>query len=418
MKARNYLSVSLGKDSPLYDIYLVNLLETVISKGDVLESGHTGQADVEFAAREIAQLLQPLALALATSGLLQKDDVSDEILALCRDTWLNIVVHGFAPKSELVKRYDKELRIMAKYLPPLVAEQRADQVESDMDLNIVLRRGMSAQNTAEQKRRLIVLLPNHEADIRSLSYPKVIFLTAAYLLESLRAESGDCTKLLTYFLDPNFRAGDSGNTMMSIAEVVMAIYLRKSLTGGIREFCATDVAKQLAVFLTGCCHRIERVRHVATACVDRIVATTPSALCQRSSLFALLELLTLMWTSCLDAETDEYEWRSAFTSSRGKVTIELSDNYEVRRKTLKAVVKSARIWVMRVMDIAPLDVKGLLQVCRRDFLIVALVTREMQTYLSEYEDSDFDGHVSLGRSFALEMGVVVPTTDQRLGTLS
>ncbi|KAH0559535.1 hypothetical protein GP486_003947 [Trichoglossum hirsutum] len=400
MKARNYLAVTIRKDSPLHDIYLVSLLETVISKGDALESGHTGQVDVEFAAREIAQLLQPLALVLTTSDLPHEEAINDEILTLCRDAWLNIVVHGFAPKSELVKKHDKELRIMAKHLPPLVAEQKADQIESDMDLNIVLRRGMSAQNTAEQKRRLIMLLPNHEVDIRSLSYPKVMFLTAAYLLESLRAESGDCTKLLTYFLDPNLRSGDSGNTMMSIAEVVMATYLRKSLAGNIQEFCAAHVARRLAALFTGCCHRIERVRQVATACVDRIIAATPSALCQKSSLFALLELLTLMWTSCLDAETDEYEWRSTFTSALGKVTIELSDNYEVRRKTLNVFAKSARIWVMRVMDIAPLDVKGLLQ-----------------TYLSEYEDGDFYGHMSLGRSFALEMGTVVPTTDQRLGAI-
>jgi phosphatidylinositol 4-kinase A len=374
MKARNHLSVTLRKGSPLYDIYLVNLLETVISKGDMPAGGLSGQTDVELAAREIAQLLHPLALALAAGDLSQEEDVSDEILGLCRDAWLNIVVHGFFPKSELVKRYDKEFRIMAKHLPPLVAEQRADQIESDMDLNVVLRRGMSAQNTAEQKRRLISLLPNHEADIRSLSYPKVIFLTAAYLLESLRAESGDCTKILTYFLEPNFRAGDSGNAMMSISEVVMALYLRKCLAGNNQEFYATSIARQLAVLLTGCCHRIGKVRQVATACVDRIVAATPSALCQKSSLFALLELLTLMWTSCLDAETDEYEWKSTFSSVRAGVTVQLSDGYEVRRETLNAFAKSARIWVMRVMDIAPLDVKGLLQVCLRSPVVAILVT--------------------------------------------
>lgn len=44
--------------------------------------------------------------------------------------------------------------------------------------------------------------------------------------------------------------------------------------------------------------------------------------------------------------------------------------------------------------------------------------RRIQTYLSEYEDDGFYGHVSLGRSFALEMGTVVPTTDQRLGDIS
>jgi phosphatidylinositol 4-kinase len=52
------------------------------------------------------------------------------------------------------------------------------------------------------------------------------------------------------------------------------------------------------------------------------------------------------------------------------------------------------------LDTAPLDVKGLLQ-----------------TYLSEFDDEASFGHMSLGRSFALEMGSVIPSTDQRLGAI-
>lgn len=38
-----------------------------------------------------------------------------------------------------------------------------------------------------------------------------------------------------------------------------------------------------------------------------------------------------------------------------------------------------------------------------------------QTYLSEYEDDGDYGHISLGRSFALEMAALIPQSDQRLG---
>ena len=41
--------------------------------------------------------------------------------------------------------------------------------------------------------------------------------------------------------------------------------------------------------------------------------------------------------------------------------------------------------------------------------------RNWKTYLSEYDDDGAYGHVSLGRSFALEMGSVIPATDHRLG---
>jgi phosphatidylinositol 4-kinase len=37
--------------------------------------------------------------------------------------------------------------------------------------------------------------------------------------------------------------------------------------------------------------------------------------------------------------------------------------------------------------------------------------------LSEFNDDGAYGHVSLGRSFALEMGGVIPSTDQRLGAI-
>jgi hypothetical protein len=48
-----------------------------------------------------------------------------------------------------------------------------------------------------------------------------------------------------------------------------------------------------------------------------------------------------------------------------------------------------------------LDVKGLLQ-----------------TYLSEYDDDGGYGHISLGRSFALEMGSFIPQSDPRLGSIN
>jgi phosphatidylinositol 4-kinase len=400
MKGRDFLSSSLRKDSPLYDIYLEHLLEAIISRGDVHQAQNTREADVEVAAREIAQLLQPLAILMSSNDLALDDSWSEESLSLLRDTWFNIVVHGFATNSDRGKKYMNELRLMAIHSKPLVAEQRGEQVESDIELNTVLRRGMSSEHESMQKKRLTALLPQKANEIRSLSYRKVIFLQAAYLVETLRADSGDCTKALTYFLEPSMRRGEMSSAMESITTSVMDTYLRKTLTGVNPTFSAPYVAKQLAMIFSGCCYRIERVQQAAMMCADRIIRDVPSALCQKSSLFALLELLSLMWTSCLEAETDEYEWKSSFISARGKVTVELSDDYNLRRRTLNNLYKKAKGWVTTVINIAPLDVKGLLQ-----------------TYLSEYDDDGAYGHVSLGRSFASDMGAVIPGTDQRLGAI-
>lgn len=398
--ARNHISANLHQGSPLYDIYWDHMLDSIVSKGDVSQTSHAKESDIELAAREIAQLLQPLAVFMSANDFATKDWSDDESHALFRDAWFNIVVHGFGPTTERGKKYENDLRMIAIHSPPLVAEQRGEQTESDVELNTVLRRGMSSERESAQKKLLSELVPSKAADIKGLSYRRVIFLSAAYLGESLRAESGDCTKVLSYFLEPSMRRTDVNSVMEGITAVVVEKYLRKTLKGVNNTFSAQYAASQLATIFCNCCHRIERVQQAAYACANRVVQEVPSALCRRSSLFALLELLSLMWASCLEAETDLYEPRSTFTSTRGSVTVELSDDYHFRKYTLNRLYKAAKGWVSTVISIAPADVKGLLQ-----------------THLSEFDDEGAYGHISLGRSFAMELGSSIPSTDQRLTSI-
>ncbi|KAF4122500.1 phosphatidylinositol 4-kinase A [Geosmithia morbida] len=399
-KARIHISTHLKRDSPLFDIYLEHLLETIISFGDDPPSGHTKEIDVQLAARKIAQLLRPLGVFMAQNDLAANPIESDEMAQLLRDSWFNIVVHGFTPSTENGKKYMDDLRRIAVHSPPLVSEQRSEQVESDIELNTVLRRGNSHEREAAQKKQLVELIPAKAADIKGLSYRKVIFLQAAYLVESLRSDVGDCTKVLPYFLEPSMHKSDVSSVMEGIAGTIIEKYLRKTLGGNDMAFSAQYAAKQLASIFCSCCHRIERVQEAAFTCADRIIRDVPSALCSRTSLFALLELLSLMWTGCLEAETDMYSPRSVFESKLGKVRVELSDDYEFRRWTLDILTRKARVWVHTAINLAPLDVKGLLQ-----------------TYLSEFGDDGAYGHIYLGRSFALEMGSVIPSTDHRLQSL-
>src|SRR4051794_5293560 len=109
MKGRDFLSSSIRKESPLYDIYLEYLLDAIISRGDVHQAQNTREADVEVAAREIAQLLQPLAILMSSNDLASDDTMNEETLSLIRDAWFNIVVHGFATNTDYGKRYLNEL---------------------------------------------------------------------------------------------------------------------------------------------------------------------------------------------------------------------------------------------------------------------------------------------------------------------
>ncbi|KAG6002139.1 hypothetical protein E4U21_003436 [Claviceps maximensis] len=400
MKARTHISANLRRDSALFSIYWEHLLDGIISLGDAESPHQTKESDVQLAALEIGELLHPLAVFLSSNDLASNPIDDDETYSLIKDAWFNIVVHGFTASTDRGKKYLDELRVIAVHSPPLVSDERTEQVESDIELNTVLRRANSGEREAAQKKLLIELIPAKAVDIKSLSYRKVIFFQAAYLVESLRADTGDCTKVLSYFLEPSMRKGEVSSTMEGIASAVVEKYLRKTLSGSEPTFSAQYAAEQLANIFCMCCHRIERVQQAAFACADRIIRDVPSALCQKKSLFALLELLSLMWTGCLEAETDLYTPRSLFKSNIGKVAVELSDDHDFRRGTLVTLNRKAKIWVNLAISLAPLDVKGLLQ-----------------TYLSEFDDEGAYGHISLGRSFALELGSMIPSTDNRLQSL-
>lgn len=359
-----YLSVTLRKDSPLYRLYLVHLLESIANKGDTTDSKSDRQ-DVVLAADDVSPLLRPLALLVSNGAEGACDasvDYDEDVSSMFRDAWFNLAVHGITLNSTVARRHLKELRLLAKHSPSLVSDDRMEMLESDVELNTVLRRGMSPQRAIEQRKMLSAALPNRESEVKRLSYPRAVFLNATLLVESLRASAGNCTRFLGYFLDPALATVEMASCMTAIADKVVTGYLSMTVSGKYEDFSMPFLSKQLADFFVACCHRIERVQSVAVLCANKIIQECPSALCEKHSLFSLLELLTVMWSSCLDGELDEFEWKPTFTSPREMVKVDLPDNYSFRRKTFDTFLEHARIWLSVVMNIAPLDVKGILQV--------------------------------------------------------
>ncbi|KAI5195502.1 hypothetical protein AUEXF2481DRAFT_8233 [Aureobasidium subglaciale EXF-2481] len=401
MEARMLMAKSISPTSPLYEIYLTHLLDGVVSTSDVTGRDTKNLVIDKLAVGQISQVLPPLAslAAFMPYEYTQFED-PEMVSALSRDAWFNLIAHDFSLNSEFAKIHHQELQTLAWYTPSLIDSNKADTQESGIDLNTVLRRGMTPQHAVQLKSQLISALPSHETDIKSLNYAELTFLNAAHLVAVLRAQSGDCTRTLEYFLDPKFKSGALSNCLLGVALSAVDTYLSITMTGRSQTFAAANLAQQLARLLESCCHRIDKVQQVATLAADRIIDQVPSSLCQRTSLFALLELLSLMWISCLEAETDEYECKSFYSSTKGNVSLQLSDNHIYRQTTLRAFQQKCRRWVLKTLDRAPLDMKGLLQ-----------------TYLSDYDDEESYGRISMGRSFALELGSLIPGTDQRLGAI-
>ena len=395
-KARSQLAVALADNVTMNEVYLVYLLESIISKGDVHERDNTHETDVQVAAREILLLLESLVILLKSPNTKVSLEGSEEIKRLFREAWFNIVVHGITLHSAQGRRHRQQLRTFAGNTNPLVSEERADQYESDIELNSVLRRGMNGPRTAEQKKHLTTLIPGCESEIRSLSYPQVIFLITTYTIESLRAEASRCTTMLHYFRDPSVEGNAMQRCMLAVSEDILSIFIRSSV-GPSQINSAPRIADQLVSLFSGCCQSNVRVQQVAFRFADKIIGQRPTSLCQKVSLFALFELLSMMWTSCLESELDDYSWKSIHYSAKGNVSVELSDDFQMRRRTLDAFYQRAKRWVMTCISVAAMDVKALIQ-----------------TYLSEFDDSGAFGHIALGRSFALEMGTAIPPSDYKL----
>lgn len=357
-EAREYLSKTLKIGTPLYDAYLEHLLETIISQGE----GHSSEGEKVShqitSSREMTLLFRPLAKLSALNPSTRSPVDAGNLASLQRDAWYNIAVHGFSVKSVQGKTYLQDLQILAQHTYPLVAIDRADRLESDIELNTVLRRGKNSPGASDRVQEMAQLLPRSASEIASLSYPELMFLRAAHLVESLRARSGDCTKIFTYFVDPQLRNNAMGTCMTALAIDLIDSYL----SGNGESFSAPFVAEQMSAIFEACCHRISTVQKAAYSCAERIINQAPSALCQKKAIFTLLDLLTIMWASCLEAETDEYEWKSVYTAPKATVSLQLSDDYDFRRSTLRHFHSHARKWIMEAMNLAPLDIKGLLQV--------------------------------------------------------
>lgn len=308
-------------------------------------------------------LIRPLSLLVANN--IQTEGIEDieSFPTLQRDAWYNIVTHGFSLTSTLGKRHMQVLKVLARFSQPLIAEERADVLESPIELNMVLKRGASSQSIASHREEMVKLLPGCASDIGRLDYPEVIFLKTAHLVETLRASTGNCTKILSYFVDPRLQGTALGACMSSVAVSAVEQTLRTTILGKREMLSAPFIAEQLSSMFEFCCHRVSRVQQVAYQCADRVLSLMPSALCQKGSIFALLDVLTILWSSCLEAETDEYEWVSSYSMPPGATSLRLSDNFEYRRRSLSTFHQRSKEWIMKAINVAPLDVKGLLQVC-------------------------------------------------------
>lgn len=392
--------------SPIFWAYLDHLLGLIVDKGDQQNDmansylkGHES-LDLSPEAIEVSYLFKPLAALLprnAEPPLACKDW---SIATKFRDAWLNLAVLGYSRHTKWNDIQKSYLEIIARSSPPLVLETSANKVQSDLELNPVLRRSTSDDFSQKRIGRSI------KRKVKLPTSPKATFLTASTLLEHFRCHAGIISPTLYYFGDPEFRDSEGVREMNKILVDVATVYTNLAVAKReLPQFNLPQIAQQLKEIFTLCCHRIETIREAALETADTIINRIPSALCHKTSLYALLDLLTLMWQSCVDAEVDEYDPRTSFESKRSKVRIEPNNSFETRRHALKRLLQSARKWSAVVLPLMAEDIKS----------ILTFYLDDMET---EEGASDTFDNVALGRSFALQMGGTVRDMDSVLGGTS
>jgi phosphatidylinositol 4-kinase len=393
LNARVQISKQLedNPEHPLYFIYLNEMLNNVVSRGDVQNTDHRSQGEISVIAIQISHFIQPIAQLLPKHKRLQ--DVDDSTTILLQNFWFNIVVHGYNESSELTQKYINELEVIALNSPPLASTRQKVRAETSFELNTVLRRGSSNHNVKDQKHIISGVSNSNSLELRTLSYSKLMFLSATSLLETLRSNIGDCSTVLFYFSDPSIPKANVEKFLGSIAISVVHKYIKLTSQGGNPRFTSDNVASEMTKILILCCNRDYDLQDAAFQCASLLLSKLPSSLCNHLSLYTLLDMLTALFDSVVDSERSKYQPRREFTLKHSMAKITVSDSVKWKLSTLEKLHSKAREWCLIALNKCNQDMKALLQ-----------------SYISELGFSGKVNEVQFGVSFAIELaGSILPS---------
>lgn len=389
-------AMAKSTNGELYDIYLSALLMQITSKGDIDDlEHHRPNQSVTESAKEIIFFLKPLAHSLPNVDEPPRIPKSRETIRKFQDAWFNLAVHGFAYNSTLYKECLPELLRIAHSTPPLASEITWNRSETSIEMNTILRRGTSKTTERIHKDILknIITMKTGSLDTDSqISRPGLMFLSSTLMVEMLRTNTGDFSKILEYLSDPSVIIAKHQSNLSLIAFYCMQSFVNDlascKTNNGIKKLISR--LKEIFVF---CCHRNAELQSCAFRCADIILSKIPSALCYEESTFSLLDILALLFQSIIDADTNEYEPMTQFKSRVTDINLLLSDSYQWRQATLDRFTANATKWITKALVLCDADMKAVL----RSYVMKADATHRTINY---------------GVSFALDMASKILSSDR------
>jgi phosphatidylinositol 4-kinase A len=349
MDAHQFMAKSMEEVSPFREILLTEILTALVEV-------HAAHVDpTQGPNMLLVKYFQTLAAVLPEPRFQGLPTYSDETVTAFRNMWFTCVIHGVHPNNMWVNTHSTVLQKVAANSPLLVLESTTNDFDADLELNPILNRMKEGKHAdynilAEE---LIRLFPSHQSEIKGFDHLKLVFVGAVALVETLRSQSGRCSLVLDYFDDANLEKSDASGTLKMVVEYSLKTFLDVLRIGSFTPGVIAIGRRELRELLIRCCDPVPTVQSLAQRCCDRLISTYPGLLCYEETTYVLLELLTLLWESCLTQETDLVNSFSYFinysisqNSSSGRDWLAWGLSYEI----LRMIENDYSIRIIRVLE--------------------------------------------------------------------
>ena len=300
MEAHQYMAKCTEETSPFREILLVEILNALVEVHATHSEKYNAPNDL------LVKYFHTLAMVLPEPRPDTLPIYADETVNAFRNMWFACVIHGVHLNSKWVRQNSTILQKVAANSPLLVLESATNDLDSDLELNPVLNRTSEGKQPSLRalEEELMKLFPSHSSAIRGCDYPKLVFLGAVTLVETLRSEGGRCSLVLDHFDNANLEKSDVNGVLKNVVDLCLQIFLDELRVKCFDPAMTALGQRELKELLIRCCDPVPTIQTLAQRCCDRLISTFPALLCHEGTTYVLLELLTLLWEGCLTQETD------------------------------------------------------------------------------------------------------------------
>jgi len=183
---------------------------------------------------------------------------------------------------------------------------------------------LHSQTLQSHRAALAKCVGSRSGDIKHLTGAQCVFILAVHDIESLRAGLCLPSALPSYFVNGSINENVHLATCLdTVADVVRFFSFQCSSTlydspSQVMQKCKSvmgarivdhslnsHLTSELKSLLIAACHRITKPRDIALKLLDRLITGFPSLMCDSSLVFAMLDILTLLQSSCDERQLNE-----------------------------------------------------------------------------------------------------------------